>query len=344
MKAGPRSRGKKIAFGLITAALALLLLTGVTEVVLRLRGRTAWAPVPLDTSVTPGGRLYQAHPTLGYANLPGVYDVVVKGNLRFKMSHDLHGRRLTGPVGAAVAAERPRLWTFGCSFTHGWSVNDEETYPWLLQERYPDVEVVNFAVGGYGTVHALLQLEEALAAGPPPRVATVAYAAFHDERNVFSRHRRKSLFSASHERLGPLAQPAASLDEAGGLKIDIVELTYAPLPGSSHLATINWLDDRVNSIERATHDGRQVTYACITSMAKACREKGVELVIATITNKTDEVREFCRSLGVTSVDISVNHRDPAMSNLPWDNHPSALAHREFARRLATALDPLLAPR
>jgi len=38
----------------------------------------------------------------------------------------------------------------------------KKTFPWLLQERFPQYEVVNFGLNGYSTVQSLIQLREAL--------------------------------------------------------------------------------------------------------------------------------------------------------------------------------------
>ena len=35
--------------------------------------------------------------------------------------------------------------------TQGWAIDDNETYPWKLQKRYPSLNVLNYGTGGYGS-------------------------------------------------------------------------------------------------------------------------------------------------------------------------------------------------
>ena len=73
-----------------------------------------------------------------------------------------HGERLTSP--------QPRsgrlIVVTGDSFTFGYRVNDEDTWPWLLQERLPDYHIVNVAAEGYGTDQALMAAERKVEGSP----------------------------------------------------------------------------------------------------------------------------------------------------------------------------------
>jgi len=92
---------------------------------------------------------------------------------------------------------------------------DEETYPWVLQQQFPEYEVVNFGVSDTAP--------STLSCSPPraskrgaPRWRLLAYADFHDERNTFLRNRQKG--DRPWNKLGPLVQPYARLDGAGHVR------------------------------------------------------------------------------------------------------------------------------
>ncbi len=74
------------------------------------------------------------------------YDVAysVAGGQRRTSSHEVRG---------------PALLAAGCSFTFGHGLNDQDTWPWLLQEHLPEVHVMNAGCMGYGTDQALLAAE-----------------------------------------------------------------------------------------------------------------------------------------------------------------------------------------
>ncbi len=50
-----------------------------------------------------------------------------------------------------------RIATFGPSFTHGDEVSDQATWQVYMERARPDIEVMNWGVGGYGTDQALLR-------------------------------------------------------------------------------------------------------------------------------------------------------------------------------------------
>jgi len=320
---------------LAAIASTLLVCLGLAEVGARLAGETPWRPPPLDVRIEPGGSLFERDPRLGYRHRAGRYQVT-EGFLRFGLTHDAAGLRATHAE-RARDPRRPELWIFGDSITHGWSVDDAETYAWLLQERFPHLEVVNFGVSGYGTLHGWLQFQDALAARPRPAGVVVAYASFHDDRNTFARERRKIL--VPWNRLGPLSQPRARFDGAGELRIEMADARYRELPLMRQLALAHLLERAWNRGEQRRLRGAEVTFAILERFAERARREGVAFVVAGITGDatTRALLERCRAAGWRAVDASVDLEQPGMRNLPWDPHPTARAHRIYANRLGAYL-------
>ncbi len=54
---------------------------------------------------------------------------------------------------------KKNIITIGCSFTFGIGVNDNETYPFFLQNLLPNYNVYNAGVAGYGLAHVVRMLE-----------------------------------------------------------------------------------------------------------------------------------------------------------------------------------------
>jgi hypothetical protein len=321
----------RVAAIAFTLAACLVLAEGAA----RLAGETPWQPLPLDVRIEPGGSLFETDARLGYRHREGSFRVT-QGFLRFGLTHGAGGLRATHPVRARDPL-RPELWIFGDSITHGWSVGDEETYAWRLQQRFPGVEVVNFGVSGYGTLHGWLQFEDALADGRRPATVVVAYGSFHDDRNTFARERRKIL--VPWNRLGPLAQPRARLDGDGGLRIEMAEARYAELPLMRRLALAHLVERAWNRLEQRRLRGADVTFAILARFAERARREGIAFVVAGIAHDPDTraMLERCRAAGWRAEDVSVDLELPGMRNLPWDPHPSAAAHRLYADRLGSYL-------
>jgi hypothetical protein len=322
-----------LRFAAIVSILATCL--ALAEGAARLAGETPWQPLRLDVRIEPGGSLFETDPRLGYRHRAGRYEVT-QGLLRFGLTHDAQGLRATHAERAA--APRPELWSFGDSITHGWSVDDDETYAWLLQERFPALEVVNFGVSGYGTLHGWLQFEDALAAGRRAAVVAVAYASFHDDRNTFARERRKIL--VPWNRLGPLAQPRARFDSRGELRIERAEARYAELPLMRHLAVAHLVERAWNRLEQRHLRGADVSFAILERFAERARDVGATLVVAGLTRDepTRALFERCAARGIRTVDVAVDLDLPGMRSMPWDPHPSARAHQLYAERLGGYLE------
>ncbi len=55
-----------------------------------------------------------------------------------------------------------RVAVFGCSFTFGCGVEDKETFPYLLNERFADTVFDNYGVSGFGAYQVLLAIRHVL--------------------------------------------------------------------------------------------------------------------------------------------------------------------------------------
>jgi hypothetical protein len=333
--AGRRRRRRGLAL-MVFGPLAVIVAVGLLEGLARALGHRPFAPATVNLKVEPGGRLFQAHPKLGYTHLPGTFTVTLPDGYTFRMTHDTNTLRLTHPP-EEKRRSRPAVWVMGCSFVHGWSLNDEETMPWQLQQLLPEFEVSNFGVNGYGTLHAWLQYQEFSRRLPKPRCVVVDYAYFHDERNVLTRARRKAV--APYNKLGPIHQPWATLDRHGCVEVRQTPLDYTPWPGQQTFALVHWLEQGYCALENRWARGQAVSVALLQAFARECREEGVALVVAGITRgkETARVLQACAELGIPTVDISVSLSEPGSRNLPHDDHPSARSQAEYARKLAAFL-------
>jgi hypothetical protein len=141
-----------------STALAMLLLEGVLRVLPSGRTPVGRFPNPYDT--TPD-------PDLGYRLKPSSRFHAVKlrdnGNACYDVVYttDAFGRRIVDTPPRAAEAPQPRLVLFGCSYTLGEGLADEETLQFKLGRRF---DVINYAAHGYGPQHTL-----ALLRGDRPR-------------------------------------------------------------------------------------------------------------------------------------------------------------------------------
>jgi len=332
----PRAHARALA----TAALAcasLALALAAAEAIARARGFAPWTPDPGEVRVEPGGSLYLPDPALGWRLRPGAYRVTLATGLVFHATHDAAGHRVAAPEGEAGEPARRELWVFGDSFSYGWSVDDAQAYPWLLQRAFPHHRVVNFAVGGYGTLQALLELRAALREAPAPDLVVLGHNFFHDSRNTFSRLRAREV--APWNRLGAIEHPWARLSADGALGLGSSPVAYREVPGMRWSALANLVATGWDLVDERRLRGPEVTRELVRRFSAEALAAGAPVLVVTLeaSPANEALLAAARAFGAYAADVSVDLRVRANTNRPGDGHPSALAHRRFAARIARAI-------
>ena len=326
-----QSHPRVLASAIVFVLLLLFFVGG--ELILRLEGVHPWQKVKLRIQVSPSGTFFVRHPTLGYSHIPGEFTVTLGTGYAFHVTHLPNTLRITHALDNDKGVrQKEEIWIFGCSFTHGWSLNDEETFPWVLQEWFPEYEVVNFGVSGYGTIHSLIQFRNELTMRRP-KVAVLAYAAFHDSRNTFLREQRKVI--APWNKLGPLVQPYARFDGEGNLQYSMAQVEYTEFPLMRYLALVHFIEIQYNQFETRSIRSHAISEALVKEMARLANQHDVKFVVAGILSDpaTLAMLHFAQENGIPSVDIAVDLGVNEHTNAPHDGHPSALANKKYADKL-----------
>ena len=331
----PAPTRRRPAFIVAAAALALLVAALVGEGLARVRGFKPFDAQPADIRVEPGGKLFRALPEGGFAHFAGAFKVTLPTGYEFRVTHGTNGLRVTHPPPAPDAKARPELWILGCSLTHGWSLNDEDTYPWRVQAALPEFEVVNGGVSGYGTLHQRLLFQELLKQRGKPGMVVVAYGLFHDFRSTNVRIWQKGF--APYNRLPDLIYPFARLNAAGDLAYDAAPATYSEWPLQRQSALVHWLEQQANVAEERRVRSHEVSRALLKNWAGVCLKEGIPFIVAGISSDAGPMLEWCRAAGIKAVDISVPLTEPLNTNAPHDGHPSAKANRVYAEKLVEFL-------
>jgi hypothetical protein len=225
-----------------------------------------------------------------------------------------------------------RIWLFGDSYVHGWGLDDEETLAWILQERMPEFDVVNFGVGGYGTMQSLIQYQQALEERPPPKVVVLAYAGFHDERNTRLRRWKKATYT--YDKFGPTATPYARLDSEGELRIGFDDGSYTEFYFLTRSALLHLIEKTYSSVEDKWYQSHLVSEAIVDEFGKISRDHGVVLIVAGIyqSDPTYHMVEHVKEEGGIAGDIAADLTVRA-NRIRFDEHPSRVANDLSSRKL-----------
>lgn len=156
-------RRKRFAFRPGSFFLGAILFLLFAETAARISGLRSWQVRHAEIVVEPGGRFYKPHPTLGYTHLAGQLKATLGGSYTFNVTNLSNTLRVTGPLNCYQSKSgRGGFGSGAIPYSMAGQIINEETYPWLLQERVPNYKVVNLVVGDYGTLLSSIQLREAL--------------------------------------------------------------------------------------------------------------------------------------------------------------------------------------
>ena len=336
-----------VVYTLIFCALllALELALGVALRVIARRSRKFDPGQLVEGRLDEGGQVYAFDEDIGMMprpniDLKGKVSLPGKPELQFQTRTDHDGCRQTSDeLGGAEGV--PVIGTFGCSWTFGTALSDEQTYPWLLQEAMPQSRIKNYGAGGLSTYQMLLRLERALESEMLDTVI-VGYLPWHDERNV-GRFHRIPWFSAPYVRAqhrlpgSPAEMKRFPHRRALNLKI---ARSSSVLHSIQYL--INWC--RGHSADNIEMQ-KEVAEWLFLRIKKLCESKGTKLLVVSLQHGNVHAEFFEREefswIGITP---DVMTQDEAGTFrwllLPYDYHPNEKANRLFSEQIAEALAKL----
>ena len=253
--------------------------------------RTGWTHVPDST---------------GEQSKPLVYDVTYH--------IDSEGHRVT-----AGTYDRPKILLLGGSFTFGQGVEDQEAYPTLLGEAFPEYKVINAGVSAWGTGQSLLELEDELATYDDIKLVAYSFITAHVERNGVRRSWLEYLATTR------------------GLKNVHFELE------GDQLVYRGLADPQRDGMDGGPELDRQeidLTIAMLDEMRAICEATSVPFVVFLLPDDAidqDLSQAIAASIGPDNLyDIQDLFSDPK-ARLRFDGHPSPLGHR----LISEAMTPIL---
>jgi len=306
----------------------------VCESVLRWRGLPAWEAFGVDAKEP---TFNEPDPQLGWKLKEGHYQIPpYSGDGKpIALTILLGGRRITSPTSCGES-KKPKVIAAGCSYTFGWAVSDEETYPWQLQKHWTDREILNYGTGGYSTYQTLLLLEKILPAIKPEKVI-YGLADFQEVRNVAPASWMSIL--ARFSKRGHVDIPYVTLDSKGGLCRHQPE-RYQPWPGAQRWVTIHqlqWVTLNALTFQRRLQQ-TEATRRLLVEMDQLCKANGAELTVAVLyldrAEKKEEYLSFLASKGIRALDcVALLTPDNVVIN---EGHPNGKVHDYWAERIAKA--------
>ncbi|MCP4441370.1 MAG: hypothetical protein GY810_20885 [Aureispira sp.] len=280
----------------------------------------------------------------GFALSNGKHQVRINDSLIYNCTHTLDSARITS-LSPTINKELTTVHIHGCSFTFGMGVNDEDSYPFLLQSLLDTIVTIsNQAVPGHGTIQSLLKLREQEKQGTLPNLVVLNYASFHDERNVLSSTYRQSLalgFANNEnkkEAYKACKFPYVELNE-DKKDFQVNYCAWADLYQNwilrTYSSTVNFLQTSLERNAYPEEDNQLATKLIIKEIQEIClRNETQFLLVGILTNdKTTEMVSYFQKLGIQTLMMDIDLTDEHYNNMPYDSHPNRLAHKLFAQKV-----------
>ena len=299
----------------------------VDRMLIRIRGRKRVVQMSVDH-----GPLFHSDPVLGFAIYPGTFQVTERfdnQSQRFHLGIDRQSNRVTG-----YALEHPirRIIFAGDSIIFGWGVDDEFTFPWLLQTRLPNYDVVNASLTSYSTIQTLLRLRQMEPKVNSEDIVVLAYHPMTNQFNVATNDTLHSMDIGYEFQLGVPSDmarmeiPFGALDSDGALNIRRVPFTC--------------LRDVTVSVE-CRRDVSDATAVKVTELAFDeifALHAGHVVVLFTNGDDSDPVIAHLRASGAAIVDVRPSPGDPEANDaMPIDSHGGPPWHHWMYAKLLAGL-------
>jgi hypothetical protein len=330
---------KNIFLRLIAISIGLLISLGLAELTLRFSGFEPWQYSPKDLGEP---ILHEFDPVLGWKNKPGHYSYPaynrIGPNVEVTFLDD--SSRVTS-VNNTGGKSGKSVVLVGCSFTEGWAVSDNETYPWKLQERFPSARFYNYGTAGYGTYQSLLMLERVLPRVKSPAVVIYGFIMDQEHRNVAPAEWLRLM--SAYSRRAHLYLPYVTVDSNGKLIRHAPE-KYITFPFREQSALAAFAEERYTLFKTRGRLERshEATEKLILEMQKLASGYGAKFIVVLLGDSIAQryfYRTFFDMNGITSIDCNVPLT--AEFTVPVEGHPNGHAHSQWSKCISTRLQNIL---
>jgi hypothetical protein len=323
----------------------IILIIPCLEIALLILGYRSYTHLEYNISSKPTYCLL-SHNTLGFSLKPGAFEVSINNELNYSVSHGKDSTRKI-PFKSIKDSSTQKVYFFGCSYTYGMGVNDNENFPALVQQKYLNLKVKNFGVPGYGTIQSYLKLKGLINNNDIPDVAIINYADFHDMRNSLSPQYRLNLkmgYENSNEEVKKLMNtsrvPFVNF-KSGFYKVDFCkwEEIYTNWFLRETLASVNYFQSFSDKRNEKSIPQKEITLYLFNEIRNLCDSNNIKLIINGITSNLNTriiIGDLTKD-GYNALFMGVDLTLPKYNNLPLDSHPNKLAHKLFADKVINYL-------
>jgi lysophospholipase L1-like esterase len=257
--------------------------------------------------------------------------------LHFTVTTDALGGRVCGSRRNEGAAKL--IHCIGDSFTMGWGVADQQSYPAVLSEKLgSSAQVLNLGVDGFGLM-AAAEKSRRVAATRRPDVLLYLFCEndFSDDVLTQRTQARSSLVQTGYQAFDVLRRNSYLANSPFAIRWAMLYRKARMAAGSATPAANTASNEQERTdIEKRLPDvapADNLTTAALASLSERCRGDGVRLVVVVIDGSSESLglMRFCRE---KEIELALCPLTAAAYRIPDDGHLNVAGNRALAEFLA----------
>jgi hypothetical protein len=215
----------------------------------------------------------------------------------------------------------------GGSLTQGWAISDKETFAFLLQEKFLNHKVFNYAVGGYGGYQSLLTLEKILKEKKKVKNVVYGFIPHHEVRNVAAGSWQFLLNTMSNR--GVVRLPYTSLDKKNKLT-HYNNSIYFKFPFGEFSSLLTKIEKRIMKIKSSKREKIQtkISLEIIKKMNDITFDNGGKFTLLILKDFYDDRSERYESFLESNKISSIKCVMPTglKFQVPGEGHPNEISN------------------
>jgi hypothetical protein len=308
----------------------------ICEAMFRFYGYKPFSAHPIEDNIEwlPRIPIYKDS-LLGLRLHSGKFIVKYDNKFSIELTNNHEGFRITSNNDSSKTENYlGRINLFGDSYVQGCGVNDYETFSWLLQNEYKNHIVNNYGTPNYGIANVFNLITNFMPEPKPGDVYIYYYTSDHDNRLLYRNMKLSDAMPQIKDSVGILTLNSS-------LSTLFYPFSYTGIWLNQYSAFINFLEDiYIGRLDYAKNmESKSNSIKAILHMSNFCKNKGAKFMVASIRNDESDrnILAELSSLGIETIDVSVDLADKYYNLNPFDDHPNAKAHHEYFIKTSNAL-------
>ena len=302
---------------------SFLFIIFILEISLRLMGNQ---PRINDLARKDDPIIYKNDTELGWIHKPGIYNFQPWSDhgktTKFSINQD--GSRKT----SNQHNNNLNFIFIGGSLTQGWAVDDDENFVSFFKKLNPELNIINYGVGGYGGFQSLLLQERIIKNFKNINHFIYGFIDHHEVRNVAAGSWLYMLNKYSSR--GHVSVPFASIDTSGRLKRN-KPISYLKLSLSEYLVLIAKIEKKVMKLKSSKREKNQfkISKMIISQMNKNAKVNNSKFTLLFLDINKKNLSRYTSFLNKNQISF-VYCPIPPDEIVQGEGHPNAYGHKIVA--------------